>query len=1002
MNRRCVLALLALALPLAAGCTRPPAEAYTTASAPATRSEAVGNDARGEACTAQRGATPPAGLPVASAREVFCGGWTQPSARVVQLRGPSDPAQLDALAAGGIWRTWLEQRVTCDTPERTTLAGGVPARVLACKRRLNGWPHIAVVAEGQGGPILADGVAAALPVIERLARGQTATSAAGSREARSPALEIAVRRLSAEAFGAADAGRFEQLMTLGRELNQAENYAAAEEAYRAALAQQQRLLGADNPDTVGAVLGLAVNLSNQGRAQEAEAQFARAALLAPRAADPTVPARLDHYRGLAAQNAGRYDDAIALLQSAERRYVALLPASTLAGSGTDTTGLTDPNAGTALLGLVETRRNLGLALGRVDRAAEGAEMVRDSRRLLRQARLEPGSTMLARSLRSEAVAGPEADSAAQLNAAARRFAIALPGERPEALTLFLAGARAGDARRVDALASFRAGAAILRARRIALPVPLVVPYLDALDAEARANPASAPALRAEMFAAAQLAQRSDTVRFVQQASARLGVAGGDPRVAEAVRRFQDAEQTLRGLFAERDSAGASPALDGRIAEAQATRAEAEAGVAAAAPGYRQLLLSTVEAAPVAAALLPGEALVTMLLGRDYSWVMALRDGQVTAARATLTESEARRLVTRIRAGVVDANGQPGNFDVAAAAALHAALLAPLEASLAGADTLIVVPDGPLLALPFGLLLTGPADPASLGAAPWLIRRHAVVHMPSPQTLLTLRATSAASAAPGAYLGFGDFVPPNAAQLARTFPVDRCAADARLAAGLGRLPGTRIEVELARRLAGGGPQDTRLGAAFTAASLRAPEIGQRRILHLATHALLPGELSCLPEPAIVVSTAPGAADASAAFVPASALLALKLDADLVILSACNTGGPGGAGGGEALSGLARAFFYAGARGLLVTHWAVDDSAAALTVAEALDRQQQGAGTAAALQGAQVLILNEAGKRLPAAFGHPFYWAPFALIGDGRRPAAGTQQLAAAPAPAPPVR
>jgi len=536
----------------------------------------------------------------------------------------------------------------------------------------------------------------------------------------------------------------------------------------------------------------------------------------------------------------------------------------------------------------------------------------------------------------------------------------------------------------------------LRARRIALPVPLVVPYLDALDAEARANPATAPALREEMFAAAQLAQRSDTVRFVQQASARLGVAGGDPRVAEAVRRFQDAEQALRGLFAERDAAGASPALDARIGDAQAARAEAEAGVAAAAPGYRQLLLSTVEAGPVAAAMQPGEALVTMLLGREHSWVMALRDGQVTAARATLSEAEARRLVTRIRAGVVDAKGEPGNFDIAAAAALHAALLAPLDASLAGADTLIVVPDGPLLALPFGLLLTGSADPAALGTAPWLIRRHAVVHMPSPQTLLTLRAASAASAAPAAYLGFGDFVPPSASQLARTFPIERCAADARLAAGLGRLPGTRIEVELARRLAGGGPQDTRLGAAFTAASLRAPEVGQRRILHLATHALLPGELSCLPEPAIVVSTAPAAADAGAAFIPASALLALKLDADLVILSACNTGGPGGAGGGEALSGLARAFFYAGARGLLVTHWAVDDSAAALTVAEALDRQQRGAGTAAALQGAQVLILNEAGKRLPAAFGHPYFWAPFALIGDGRRPSpGGLRQVAAAP-------
>ncbi|MCV5264222.1 CHAT domain-containing protein, partial [Escherichia coli] len=75
------------------------------------------------------------------------------------------------------------------------------------------------------------------------------------------------------------------------------------------------------------------------------------------------------------------------------------------------------------------------------------------------------------------------------------------------------------------------------------------------------------------------------------------------------------------------------------------------------------------------------------------------------------------------------------------------LLGPVRSVLEGAETLIVVPDGPLLGIPFGLLLTGPAESANPGAAPWLIRRHAIVHMPSPQTLVTLRAAGSASAAP---------------------------------------------------------------------------------------------------------------------------------------------------------------------------------------------------------------------------------------------------------------
>ena len=98
-----------------------------------------------------------------------------------------------------------------------------------------------------------------------------------------------------------------------------------------------------------------------------------------------------------------------------------------------------------------------------------------------------------------------------------------------------------------------------------------------------------------------------------------------------------------------------------------------------------------------------------------------------------------------------------------------------EADGIRAETLIVVPDGPLLGIPFGMLLTGAAEAGNLGAAPWLIRRHAIEHVPSAQTLVTLRNAGAGSTAPLPWVGFGDFVPPSAQQLLRSFPVDRCAA-----------------------------------------------------------------------------------------------------------------------------------------------------------------------------------------------------------------------------------
>lgn len=984
-----------------AACTEPPPDAYVTRTAHATAGEPVGTDARNEACQAQPGRVIAADRPVLRAREVFCGGWTQPAARVLELSGSASEADLDAIAASGLWRSWLNQRVACAAPTRTTIAGGGSARLLACTRRSGGWPHVAIVTASPSGPVVADGVATSLPVIERLATGRTGGTGASTAGGRSAALELAVARLSADAFGAADVGRYEQLMNLGRDLNQTENFAAAEDAYRAALAVQERVLGRDNPNTAGPMLHLAVNLSNQKRLAEAQVLLDRAATLAPQAADPTMVARALHYRGLHALNSGKPDEAAAYLAQAEQRYAALAP-SAIRGRENDTADLlADPVQQSAILGLAEAMRNRAVALSRAGQAEEARQVVDEGRAVLRRAGLEP-NMMVGRALRTEAGADirlGRTEAAAQLlERAAGRFGIAAPGERPEAVTLFLAGQqRLRGGRRTEALEAFRAGAGILRARQIGLPVPLVVPYLEALDQEARTYPGQSAALRAEMFGAAQLAQRSSTARYVQQASARLGASEGNPAVQGAVRGLQDADRELRELFSERDASGPNnAALDARIAEAQQRRAEAESQVASAAPGYRQLLLAAVDADSVFRTLGPRESLLTMLLGPQSGFVLAIHNGQVVTRRIPIGEEAVADLVNRVRrSSEIGAGGVPA-FDTAASLQLYDLLVGPLAGALAGTDTLVVAPDGPLLALPFGMLLAGPAQPDNLIGAPWLIRHFAIVHVPSPQTLVTLRAAGTGSSAPLPYIGFGDFVPPTAAQYARAFPADRCGRDARLATGLGRLPGTRAEVLTSGQLLGAGADKEILGAAFTIPNMRRQRLDQYRVVHLATHALLPGELSCLPEPSVVASPPPGAASADAAFLKASEVLDIKMDADLVILSACNTGGPGGEGGGEALSGLARAFFYAGARGLMVTHWAVDDAAAALTVADTLRRQQGGASSAAALRGAQMLILEQAGKSLPAAFAHPYYWAPFVLIGDGRRVAPGSS-AAAAPAP-----
>ena len=114
-----------------------------------------------------------------------------------------------------------------------------------------------------------------------------------------------------------------------------------------------------------------------------------------------------------------------------------------------------------------------------------------------------------------------------------------------------------------------------------------------------------------------------------------------------------------------------------------------------------------------------------------------------------------------------------------------------------------------------------------------------------------------------------------------------------------------------------------------------------------------------------------------------VLALKLNAQWVVLSACNTAA--GEGGGAAMSGLVRGFFFAGARSVLATHWAVETESAAALVTGTFRAQAGGTGAgtarAAALREAQLAMIE--GRSGGGRWVHPFYWAPYSLFGDPSR-------------------
>jgi CHAT domain-containing protein len=156
------------------------------------------------------------------------------------------------------------------------------------------------------------------------------------------------------------------------------------------------------------------------------------------------------------------------------------------------------------------------------------------------------------------------------------------------------------------------------------------------------------------------------------------------------------------------------------------------------------------------------------------------------------------------------------------------------------------------------------------------------------------------------------------------------------------------------------------------------LSRYRVLHFATHGALAGEMSGSAEPGLILSPPEQATARDDGYLSASEVAGLKLDADWAVLSACNTAA-GGADNAEALSGLARAFFYAGARALLVSHWAVDSDATVKLITETIASfaATKGAGRAEALR-RSMLALIERGAPHEA---HPAYWAPFVVVGEG---------------------
>ncbi len=513
----------------------------------------------------------------------------------------------------------------------------------------------------------------------------------------------------------------------------------------------------------------------------------------------------------------------------------------------------------------------------------------------------------------------------------------------------------------------------------------------------------------EAFEVAQWASLSSAGKALHQLG--LREAAGSPELSALVRSRQDLVAQAAGREATLSSgidANTAVRLRGEIDSLQAEIAAIDARLAADFPRYAELALPTpLTIAAIRESLQDGEALLFFLSAQDATYVWAIDRtrahwfaaplwtdflaGEIARLRADL-DPHAR---TRGAATLVEGMTRPriASFDRTTAYFLYTQLIEPAEAVLKDKTHVFVVADGPLTGLPLSLLVSerpegADDDPHVMRETAWLARRFAMTTLPTVASLAAIRATeeTKTAAVRKPFLGIG--APVLGKAVAEDAPVPPPGADffrgvyADVAAvrNLPSLPQTGPEL---RRLAStlGADEDSLLLAdRATEQAVRELDLSTTSVIAFATHGLLSGDLRGLAEPALVLTPPDAVSVEDDGLLTASEIAKLRLSADWVILSACNTAGGDGRPDAEGLSGLARAFLYAGARSILVSHWPVRDDAAAKLTTGTLEvvKTDPAVARSEALRLAMIAVMEDAHDPTLA---HPSAWAPFVIVGDG---------------------
>jgi CHAT domain-containing protein len=917
--------------------------------------------------------------------EIFCEGWEQRSGTLIVNYRPE--LKLEPLLRTGSWKqARMANDVSCSGDIKAfTLTTGDKAESETCITQAGGYPQQFFSAVRNRRAYVGEALPAAFPLLEEaiLILDGTKKAVVDRGQIANASLRFIEAQLSAgvRGIGARDMNERDALWRLGNDSINAGQFARAQSVLRRLLSAQEKSFGIDAIGNARVMIRLAHVMSRRRDYEGAEAMFLRAKkLVASQGADSIVTLEYLAYHGSHYARSGDTQRGIGLIEDSLKSAVAT------------------------------TRPNKYRLWQAYDKAAETyiamerwTDAERTSQEALRQAHAAFGNVhSLVRSAHHKL--GQVYEGTGRLEEALKSHRTAMEmvdllyGDSwLVAVDLYGMGRVQGKlGRPQDALASFRRGTPIL-ARMGSGNINDGFPFEDYASlafAEAAKSPAQAQALIGEVFAALQLRRGTTAATAARLLRARL--AAGDEATTAVTRDYQDAQNAARdarerlGLELaqppEQRNAEAQAKLERELSDAKAREAAAERALQAANPRYARLAFGRPESADDVRKLLAAdEALLALYPMKGGTAVFVVRKDKVAGYMAKPGTDAVAKAVAHLRAGLEPEGNGVARFDLAAAHALYRDLLASAEKSLAGAKHLYIVGTQALASLPFGVLVrTAPAAGAGYQSAAWLGRQYSMSALPSVAALRDVRSAARdAKAAKEAFFGVGN---PSLSgdggaasrgallRLAETC-VEAEGIDVNLVRSLPALPETADELRRISESLGANAKDLLLGPDANAQKLRASGLSDYRVLAFATHGVLPAELQCNIEPGLILSPTTGEG-AHSGLLRASEIAKLKLNAELVLLSACNTAGADGRLGGESYSGLVQAFFYAGARAVLASHWAVASEPTVQLTTGIFEAQKKTKG----LKRAEALMAVQAQMMQNPDTAHPIFWAPFVLVGD----------------------